>query len=143
MRYGLIFWQGVDLEHENKPKDNLPFTFWDEIYADAIIYKRNENNFISYTNIMLGTRMVRIHKSVLDLYVASYYAFDTKNDYWNNKFDYGLGFRLKPWTDLELSLFLEFLNGQYIERHGRYPNPNDLKYKDRRYGILFWFGLGS
>ena len=143
MRYGLIFWQGMDLEYKDKWTDYFPITFWDEIYADAIFYKRNENNFISYTNIMAGTRWVRIHKSVFDTYVALYYGFDTNKDFWNNKIDYGLGFRLKPWTDLELSLFLEFLNGQYLERNGRYPIPDDLNYKNRRYGVLFWFGLGN
>ena len=142
MRYGLIFWQGLDMEYTNAVSKIFPITFWDEIYADAIVYKRNDNNFISYINIRAGTRLARLHKTVFDPYLAWYYSVDSNKDFWNNKLEYGLGFRIKPWTDLELSVFIEFLNGEYIDRPGkRYTNPRDSVYDDRRFGILFWHGL--
>ncbi len=142
MRYGLIFWQGLNNEYNDAYSTRFPLTFWDEIYADAIVYKRNDNNFISYTNIKCGMRLLRLHKSVFDVYLATYYGFDSNKDFWNNKLELGLGMRVKPWTDLELSLFVEFLAGHYIERNGRYANPHDSPYQDRRFGVLFWHGLG-
>ncbi len=142
MRYGFIFWQGLDNEYKKKWKTNIPLSFWDEIYADAVRYKRDDNNFASYTNIRAGERLVRVGKMAFDVYGAFYYAWDTNKDYWNNKFEYGLGFRLKPWSDLDLSLFYETLDGQYLKRKGRYPLHHGLNYSDHRFGILFWYGLG-
>ena len=142
MRYGFIFWQGMDVESKHAWKKNFPLSFWDEIYADAILYKSNDNNFISYTNLRTGARLARLYQSILDIYFALYYGIDSNKDFWNNKYEFGLGFRIKPWTELDLSLFIEFLNGYYIERNGRYPNPYKSFYQDKRFGILFWHGLG-
>ena len=141
-RYGLIFWQGADKEYAKERNQHFPLSFWDEIYADAIHYQKDDNNVASFTNIRAGYRLLRIHKTVFDVYSAWYFAWDINKDYWNNKFELGPGLRIKPWDDLELSLFVEFLNGYYIDRNGRYPLPGGKEFNDRRYGVLFWHGLG-
>jgi len=142
MRYGLIFWQGLDTEYKHRWKKSFPLSFWDEIYADALFLKKDHNNIISYTNIRAGGRLARVYKTVIDVYLVSYFGIDKNKDFWNNKIEYGFGFRMKPWSDLDLSLFIENLNGKFIEKNGRYENPYEINYTDRRIGLLFWHGLG-
>ena len=142
MRYGLLFWQGFDAEYTDRWTTRLPLTFWDEIYADAIFYKKDSNNFISYLNIKAGARLIRLHKTVIDVYAVNYFSIDKHGDFWNNKFEFGVGLRIKPWTDLELGLFVESLKGAYMDRDGRYVNPYDESYDDVRFGVLFWHGIG-
>ncbi|HPG40825.1 MAG TPA: hypothetical protein PLP19_18635 [bacterium] len=142
VRWGLLFWHGFDNEEEHSWKEHIPLSLWDEIYADAIFYQRDRHNFISYTNIRAGSRLLRVYKTVFDPYFVSYYGIDKNGDFWNNKIDNGFGFRIKPWADLELSLFVEYLYGTFIMRQGDYENPYAKNYYDRRMGILFWYGLG-
>jgi len=141
-RYGFIFWQGLDWEYKHRWKKNFPFSFWDEIYADGLFLKRDHNNFISFTNIRAGIRLTRIYKTVIDVYGVSYFGIDKNKDFWNNKIEYGPSIRIKPWSDLELNLYVEFLNGSYIDKNGRYENPYGKNYTDRRIGLTFWHGLG-
>ncbi len=141
-RYGMIFWQGMDLEYKKRWKKAFPISFWDEIYADALVLKRNDNNMISFTNVRAGGRLARIHKTVLDLYAVTYFGIDKNKDFWNNKIEYGIGVRTKPWSDLEFVLYIEFLNGSFIDKNGRYENPYEKNYTDKRIGLTFWHGLG-
>ncbi|MBN2411740.1 hypothetical protein JXQ31_08605 [candidate division KSB1 bacterium] len=141
-RYGLIFWQGMDMENKHRWKKSFPLSFWNETYADALYLKKNDNNIISFTNIRAGVRLTRVYKTVLDVYAVSYFGIDKNKDFWNNKIEYGIGFRTKPWYELDLSLYIEFLNGSFIDKNGRYENPYDKNYTDRRIGLTFWHGLG-
>jgi len=142
MRCGLIFWHGMDREFIDRWTKMIPFSFWDEIYADAIYYKRDDKNYIYYINGRAGIRLIRIYKTVLDIYGVNYFICDKNGDFWNNKFEFGSGIRLKPWTDLDLSIYVEFLRGSFWERDGRYTNPYEPEYTDVRVGVLFWHGWG-
>ncbi len=141
-RYGYIFWQGMDMEYKHRWKKSFPLSFWDEIYADGLFLKKDHNNIISYTNIRAGGRLARVSKTVVDVYAVSYFGIDKNKDFWNNKIDYGIGVRTKPWSDLDLSLYIEFLHGTFIDKNGRYENPYGKNYNDRRIGLSFWHGLG-
>ena len=143
IRGGFIFWQGFDAEYKDRWTKTFPFSFWDEIYSDITYYKKDDNNIIGYLNVKAGARIFRVHKTVLDYYFVSYSMFDKHGDFWNNKLDFGIGFRIKPWTNLELSLFVETLKGTYLDRNGRYENPHLSQYNDVRIGLLFWHGIGD
>jgi len=141
IRYGLIFWQGSDSEYSDRLTKTFPISFWNEVYADAVYDKKDSKNFISYFNGKFGARILRINKTVFDSYYFTYLMFDKNGDFWNNKFEFGIGFWLKPWTKIDLKIFLESLKGTFIDRHGRYFNPNEDTYTDLKIGLLFWFGL--
>ena len=143
VRGGFIFWQGLDKEYTDRWTKTFPMTFWDEIYSDITYYKRDDDNIIGYLNVKAGARLLRIHKTVLDYYFVSYSMFDKHGDFWNNKIDFGIGFRLKPWADFELSLFTEALKCEYVDRDGRYENPYPAVFNDVRIGLLFWYGIGD
>ena len=139
-RYGSIFWQGWDREMSAPGTERFPFCFWNEIYAEFIHYRRDSDNNILNMKGKAGIRMLRVHKTVLDLYGIQYLNYDTNGDFWNNRAELGLGTQVKPWTDIALSLFVEFLRGSYIERDGRYTNPYQTKYNEVRAGLIFWYG---
>jgi len=143
VRGGFIFWQGYDAESAHRWTKTFPWTFWDEIYSDITYYKKDDNNIIGYLNVKAGARILRVHKTALDYYFVNYTMYDKHGDFWNNKLDFGIGFRIKPWTNLELSLFAETLKGTYFDRDGRYENPYPSMYNDVRVGLLFWYGIGD
>ena len=143
IRGGIIFWQGFDAEYRDRWTKTFPISFWDEIYSDITYYKKDTDNIIGYLNIKAGARIFRVHKTALDYYFVNYTMADKHGDFWNNKLDFGIGFRIKPWTDLELSLFAETIRGTYFDRDGRYENPHLSEYTDVRIGILFWHGIGG
>lgn len=143
MRGGLIFWQGMDVEYKDRWTKTIPFSFWDEIYSDVTFYNKDDENIIFYLNCKAGARLIRVYKSALDYYFVNYLIYDKNADFWNNKLEFGIGFRIKPWTDLDLSLFVETLKGSYFDRDGRYVNPYPAMYDDVRIGLLFWYGIGD
>jgi hypothetical protein len=143
MRGGLIFWQGLDVEYKDRWIRNVPLSFWDEIYSDVTFYNKDDENIIFCMNGKAGARLIRIYKSALDYYFVNYLMYDKNADFWNNKLEFGVGLRIKPWTDLELSLFVETVKGTYFDRDGRYENPNLSQYNDVRIGLLFWYGFGD
>jgi hypothetical protein len=140
VRYGLIFWQGWDREMSSPSPRRFPLSFWNEIYADFIHYHRDRANNILYLKAKAGLRMLRAHKTVLDLYGIQYLNYDTNGDFWNNKAELGPGVQVKPWTDFAFSLFVEYLRGSYYNRSGRYENPYPMKYNEVRAGLIFWWG---
>jgi hypothetical protein len=141
-RYGLFIWQEWDAEIAHRWTPTIPMTFWDEIYADLVQYRSEENNIIGYLNARAGARIMRINKTVLDFYLVTYQLYDKNGFYWNNRNEIGLGLRIKPHTGLQLCLFFEILKGNNILRSGKYENPNDPIYEDVRFGLLFWRGWG-
>jgi hypothetical protein len=142
-RYGLIFWQGFDDEFKHRLSDTFPLSFWNEIYSDAVVYEIDSNNLIFYENAKFGLRLLRIGNIALDYYGVNYLSLDKNGDFWNNKFEYGTGLRLKPWSSLDLNLFIELLELEYIGRKdGRYENPYQDGYSNVRVGLTFWYGLG-
>ena len=142
VRYGLIFWHGMDREFKNRWTSMVPLSFWDEVYADAIHYKRDRRNFVCYLNGKGGLRVFRIFKTAIDIYGINYFIYDKNGDFWNNKFEFGTGLRIKPWSDIDIALFIEFIRGSYIQRDGDFVNPYEHEYRDVRIGLLFWHGWG-
>ncbi len=140
LRYGLIFWQGWDRAWSVPQTGRLPLSFWEEIYSELIHFRRDRNNSICFLKAKAGLRMLRVHKTTVGLYGVHHLNLDTNGDFWNNRTELGLGTRVTPWTDIGLSLFVEFLAGTYLERGGRYANPYPMKYDELRVGLIFWYG---
>jgi hypothetical protein len=139
IRTGLIFWYGWD-----KYRDPSWFSFcidrWGELYSDISYYRKERDNIIGYAHLKSGIHMLRVWKTIFDAYAVVYINKDTKKDFWNNKLEIGPGIWLRPWEDLELQIYIEWLNGYYYGIEGIDPNPYSQKYQDRRMGILFWIG---
>ena len=139
-RTGLIFWYGWDKYLIPDPLISFPFNTFGEIYSDISYYRKEHNNTVGYFHIRGGLRLFRIWKSTLDIYGIAYVIKDVNKDFWNNKTEIGPGIWFKPVADLELKIFIEWLQGNYFGIEGRDPNPHPQQYRDRRMGILFWVG---
>jgi hypothetical protein len=140
LRYGLIFWQGWDRAWSVPETGRVPLSFWEEIYSELIHFRRDRDNTILFLKTKAGLRMLRIHKTTAGLYGVHHLNLDTNGDFWNNRSELGLGTRVKPWTDVGLSLFAEYLIGTYLDRQGRYVNPYPKAYGELRIGLVFWYG---
>lgn len=140
-RAGLVLWHGW-IGNRLTSSSKVPLNFWDEVYGDAIYYRTYEENIIYYLNGKFGMRLSKVGNTAFDLYATNYFMLDRIGDYWNNKLDLGLGFRIKPWSGQELSFFVEYLAGSYVDRNGRYENTRNKNYRDIRAGLIFWYGLG-
>ena len=141
LRVGLIFWHGWDAEPYGSKK-TVPLTFWDEVYADAINYRLYNNNLIYYLNANFGIRLMRLGNAALDLYVPVYFVGDKNGDPWNNRYDLGGGIRIKPFRDIEISIFAEFLSAGYISRDSVYENPYESDFFHFKFGFVLWHGWG-
>jgi hypothetical protein len=140
VRYGLIFWQGWDRAWYVPSTSTFPLSFWEEIYAEFTHYQRDHDNNILNAKAKAGLRMLRIRKTLVDLYAIQYFSYDTNGDFWNNRAESGLGMQIKPYSRYALVLFGEYLRGSYIKRDGRYRNPYETKYSEVRGGLVFWYG---
>ena len=141
LRFGLIFWHGWDAEPYGNTK-KMPLTFWDEVYADAIYYRLFDQNIIYYLNGNFGIRLFRFGKAAIDVYAPVYFISDKNGDPWNNRYDLGGGIRVKPFTDIELSIFAEILTASYIPRESIYENPYESSFVHFKFGFILWHGWG-
>jgi len=141
LRYGLIFWHGWDAEPYGNKK-TVPLTFWDEVYGDVINYRLYDNNIIYYLNGNFGIRLLRLGPAAFDLYVPVYLIGDRNGDPWNNRYDLGGGIRIKPFRDIEISVFAEILSARYISRESIYENPYESSFVHFKFGFVLWHGWG-
>ncbi len=141
-RYGLVFWHGWDPGSE-QDKKRLPVTLWSEVYADANYLNKDDQNMVYYIEAKMGLQLLRFAKIRLDAYGVVYAYYDKNADFWNNHVDMAPGFRLTPWSDIDLNIRFEYVWGQYYNRTGRYENPYARYYEDLRIGLFFWHGWGD
>ena len=139
-RTGLIFWYGWDRKIIEYPPENFPLNYWGELYSDVSYYRSQRNNVIGYFSAKIGLRPLKLWHTTLDCYGTAYLSKDVNKDFWNNKIEYGPGFWIRPYYDLSLKLYIEWLWGNYFGIEGLDPNPYDQNYWDRRMGIIFWIG---
>ena len=139
-RSGLIFWYGWDKWFSPKRWLSLPMIHWGEIYSEINYFRSQRNNVFGYLHARAGFHLIRLWKADIDVYGVTYLMKDINKDFWNNKVEFGPGIWLKPWTDLSLKLYAEWLRGSYFDIEGDDPNPYPQRYDDRRIGILFWIG---
>ena len=139
-RTGLIFWYGWDTYFKPQKWITLPFIWWGEVYRDISYFHREADNIIGYSHARTGYHVVRFWQSYVDLFGVIYVNRDVNRDFWNNKIEFGPGLWIKPFESLEMTIYVEWLSGRYMDLKGSDPNPYSQKYSDRRAGLLFWIG---
>lgn len=139
-RSGLIFWHGWDKTFPTSALISFPLNHFGELYSDVSYYRNQRNNVIGYFHAKSGLHLFRFWKSAIDGYGAIYSMKDINKDFWNNKVEFGPGIWLKPVPNLDLKVFVEWLQGYYFGIAGEDPNPYSQRYRDRRAGIIFWIG---
>jgi len=139
-RTGLIFWYGWDKYRDPVSRFSLPADFWGDAYSDISYYRKENKNTIGYAHIKSGIHALRFWKTTVDAYAVVYANADTKKYFWNNRIEAGPGSWIRPWEDLDLKFYVEWLNGTFSSIKDATPNPYSRKYYDRRIGILFWIG---
>lgn len=140
LRAGLIFWYGWDKWFSPKRWIAIPIIFWGEIYSEINYFRSQENNVTGYMQSRVGFHLIRLWKSDIDVYGVVNAMKDVKNYFWNNKAEGGGGVWLKPWSELSLKFYAEWIGGMYYGIEGEDPNPYSQRYWDRRVGVLLWIG---
>ena len=139
-RTGLIFWYGWDKYRDPVRRFTFTADRWGEVYSDISYYRKERKNTIGYAHVKTGIHTLRFWMTTFDVYGVLYVNKDVKNDFWNNKAEFGPAVWMRPWEGLECQLYVEWLNGYYYGIEGHDPNPYPQKYHDRRMGVLFWMG---
>lgn len=139
-RTGLIFWYGWDKYYSTDGLTSFPLSMWGEAYGDVTYYQYDHRNFIGYLHVKSGFHLFQFWKTVIDGYGVVYLLKDRNKDFWNNVAEFGPGVWFKPWPDLDLKFFAEWLWVRYFGIEGEDVNPYSQSYRDRRVGVLFWIG---
>lgn len=111
-----------------------------EFYNESMAYQRYGDNFISSSNLRLGIRFLGIPKVTLELYTIARYGRDSHKDFWNNRFETGIGLRMRFNSKVFLALYSDLVRGYYLKVPEGYPQANDDVYNDFRCGFIFWMG---
>lgn len=129
-RGGAYFWQwwGAYPWELEQTEWYIPFTGWREVYADAIYYYQDHNNFISTVDYKEGLALGRVGPVQFDAYITFEGGADINSDYWNNYAQIGPGFRITPFEELDLKIGFEYFEGFYFngDRDGRSKSYSDF-----------------
>ena len=113
---------------------------WGELYNESVSFYRVEENFISCSHIRQGVKIYRVHKISFEPYFLFRYGKDLQKDFWNNKFETGVGFRLRWSQNIFLAIYPEWIRGHYIDMSEEYAHYSSENYNDFRTGLIFWYG---
>ena len=139
-RAGAIFWYGWDRWFSPEHWIAFPLIAWGEAYSELNYFHSERDNVFWYLQTRSGFHLVRVWQSEIDGYGVLYLLKDVNRDFWNNKAEWGPGIWFKPWVELSLQIYAEWLTCAYFGIEGRDPNPYAQRYRDRRVGVLFWIG---
>jgi hypothetical protein len=135
---GLTFWQwwGRQPWQIDGPEFYFPFTGWRELYADAIYYG-NTDNFIATLDYKEGLMLFPAGPLLFDAYIATELGADVHGDPWYHFAKIGPGFRVKPFSKLDLKISAEYFMGRYTK--GGFGN-TDAGIADFKFTIALWHG---
>jgi hypothetical protein len=110
-----------------------------EAYDETIFQRRENRNTITMAQAFQGLRVYGPAGIKWDTYVKLRYGNDANRDFWNNRFEYMAGSRIRFFTRIYLAFYAEYVRGEYIKQVG------DLaayapRYEDARAGMIFWHG---
>jgi len=113
--------------------------FWGEVYGQGVTSQGENYNAVSDIFVKQGIHAFKLWGQPLDVYLKGRFLYDRDRYYWNNRYEFGIGSRYKPFSQLGLFVFLDLLYGDYTGRdRGDEPNPNDSAYFDIQTGLTFW-----
>ncbi|HHS13249.1 MAG TPA: hypothetical protein ENN03_05710 [bacterium] len=113
---------------------------WWEFYDESMFFQRLDDNFISSSHTRAGVRVYGLPGITLTGYFMLRYGRDIQRDYWNNRAEGGVGFRLRFFSKVFLALYGEYIQGRYLKIPEGYPQASDDNYSDFRGGLIFWYG---
>jgi hypothetical protein len=114
--------------------------FWGELYNESTVIQKIDDNMISFSHIRQGIRAHCLSRLVVETYVLFRYGKDLHRDFWNNRYEVGLGLRTRMPLKIFLALYVEWIRGCYIKVPEDYPQPDKKMYSDFRSGVIFWHG---
>jgi|GEM_PF-533465 len=118
--------------------------FWGEVYLEAATSPGENDNPVYDLFVKQGIHAFKILDKDLDIYIKGRLYYDRLEYYWNNRFEFGVGSRYRPFSELGLILFMEGLYGDYTDRETEdEPNPDDSPYLDLQGGLAFWQWWGK
>jgi len=116
------------------------FKLWGEFYDESTVFQKLDNNLLSTSHIRQGLRYYWTPSIYTEAYGMVRYGKDLNRDFWNNRFEGGLGLRTRFFRKVFLALYLEGIVGSYTDIPMDYPQPDSRKYDDLRGGLIFWYG---
>ncbi len=128
----------VTIEEYNNP-GSIHFGLWGEIYNESTISQKDRSNLNSSSHIRQGFKL-NGYGITLQTYLFCRYGKDLKRDFWNNRFEIGIGVRSRFFSKVFLALYAESLQGTYQNIPEEYPQPPEKEYTDFRSGLIFWYG---
>ena len=128
-----------EITEENGDDEETRFSLWGEIYDESILSQRDRSNFNSSSHIRQGFNL-NWDWITLQTYFFCRYGKDLRRDFWNNRFEGGIGIRSRFFKRIFLALFAESLWGSYHDIPEEYPQPQQKTYTDFRSGLIFWYG---
>lgn len=129
--FGPAPWSAAD------PEFYMPFTGWREVYADALYYERDNDNFIGTVDHKEGVFLGKIRDTTIDAYVTVEAGLDANGDPWNHFIKGGPGVRIAPFPNLDLKVSAEYFMGRYTK--GGYGDTS-RNISDFKVTASFWIG---
>lgn len=114
--------------------------FWGEIYDESMTFQKDRNNFCSISHFRAGLRIPLDTHFIVETYFFMRYGRDVTRDFWNNKFEEGLGIRFRYSKGVFIASYLEGVRGFYTDIPETYPQSDSKEYSDFRSGLIFWYG---
>ncbi len=149
----LLIWMGWAISDYNSafPQDSLSVNtdasekqfgikYWWEVYNETMKLQRDNNNFNSLSHTRQGLKFPLSSKLSIETYFFIRYGKDLHKDFWNNKFEGGLGIRARYSKKVFLAFFLETIRGTYLNTQEAVIRPPSDAYTDFRSGFIFWYG---
>lgn len=126
-------------------KSNLDYSkLWGEFYFESSASQHDDYNLESCLFVKEGLHLYKFGDNFLDVYLKGRLYHDLDGYYWNNRMDFGVGTRYRPFSKLGMFLFLELLYNNYTGREtDDEPNPYKSSYWDIQGGFAFWQWWGS
>ncbi|HAK97209.1 MAG TPA: hypothetical protein DCM87_20025 [Planctomycetes bacterium] len=116
---------------------------WGELYIEGVRDPSEDDNAVGFIDLKNGARVARLWGADLYVYGRLRAYKDINGDFWNNRFSYGPGVRLRPFAGWGMILFADYLWGEYYGIENEEENPYSRRYRGLESGAAFWQRWGT
>ncbi|MEQ1160019.1 hypothetical protein ABLT50_02445 [Acinetobacter calcoaceticus] len=121
---------------QNNCNNSLCFNdYFTDLYGNAATYSREDYNVIGDLRLRTGLNVYKGENGTVQAYVKLHGLADSKDEYYNNLFEYGPGISWQPFNYQPIKLRIERLYGNYFK-----DVPIDTKdhYNNTRVELVFY-----
>ncbi|KHN66327.1 hypothetical protein AV645_09625 [Acinetobacter calcoaceticus] len=121
---------------QNNCNQSLCFNdYFTDLYGNAATYSREDYNVIGDLRLRTGLNVYKGENGTVQAYVKLHGLADSKDEYYNNLFEYGPGISWQPFNYQPIKLRVERLYGNYFK-----DVPIDTKdhYNNTRVELVFY-----